>query len=57
MSAAAQYLINRYTALSVPHTGDSGVPSWVYIVMGVSLVAIIALMVLGRKNNGGGPEE
>ena len=36
---------------AVPLTGDEGIPKWVFIVMAVSIIAIIALLILGRTND------
>lgn len=41
-------LINLCT---LPITGDAGIPKWVFIVMAVSIIAIIALLILGRVND------
>lgn len=36
---------------AMPLTGDEGIPKWVFIVMAVSIIAIIALLILGRTND------
>lgn len=35
----------------IPLTGDEGIPKWVFIVMAVSIIAIIALIIFGRIND------
>lgn len=50
MLASAQYFLNRCAMSGILPTGDKGVPIWVYILMGVSLAVIIALVLLGTKS-------
>lgn len=50
MLAPLQFFYNRCEISGILPTGDKGVPVWVYILMGVSLVVIIALVILGTKS-------
>lgn len=36
---------------AIPLTGDAEIPKWVFIVMSVSIIAIIALIIFGRTND------